>query len=475
MGTENATFDVRIWKTEVYKGSKVTTYRVRWATGSAQWKESFRTRAQARSFESELRSAVSRGASFDLTTGRPFSSSTRENDMPWYDFCVSYVDMKWKGSAAKRRSTIAWALVTIMPAMIESQRRMPYDSKEVRSALRQWGFNTKQRPDCPADIAEILTWLSRNTRPVSALTKPEVLRGVLERAVSLAAQDRPASAWVSRSNRAILKNALEYAVERKILASNPLSGLKWTEPKTTRAVDRRCVVNPGQARRLLDAVGQQMPSGPRLVAYFGVMYYSALRPEEAVTLSEENLSLPPLVWSEEAQAWEEPADGWGDLWLCSAWPETGREWTDDGAIRDKRQLKSRAVGEWRRAPVPPPLTRLLRAHLDQFGIRPGGRLFTGVRGGELASITSRRVWDKARKTALTPAEYASPLARRAYDLRHAAVSTWLNGGVAPAQVAEWAGHSVAVLLKVYAQCIDGQDQAARQRIDEALRWDSDPG
>lgn len=26
---------------------------------------------------------------------------------------------------------------------------------------------------------------------------------------------------------------------------------------------------------------------------------------------------------------------------------------------------------------------------------------------------------------------ASPLARRPYDLRHAAVSTWLNGGVPP--------------------------------------------
>jgi integrase len=114
------------------------------------------------------------------------------------------------------------------------------------------------------------------------------------------------------------------------------------------------------------------------------------------------------------------------------------------------------VGEWRRAPVPPPLTRILRAHLDRFGTRPSGRAFSGIRGDELASITYRRVWDKARRAALTPAEYASPLAKRVYDLRHACVSTWLNGGVPPAQVAEWAGHSVAVLLKVYTKCIDGQ-------------------
>jgi site-specific recombinase XerD len=60
------------------------------------------------------------------------------------------------------------------------------------------------------------------------------------------------------------------------------------------------------------------------------------------------------------------------------------------------------------------------------------------------------------------------LARRAYHLRHAAVSTWLNGGVAPTQVAEWAGHSVNVLLQIYAKCIAGQEEAARKRIEQAL-------
>ena len=57
-----------------------------------------------------------------------------------------------------------------------------------------------------------------------------------------------------------------------------------------------------------------------------------------------------------------------------------------------------------------------------------------------------RVWRKARVQALTEAEATSPLARRPYDLRHAAVSTWLNAGVPSTKVAEWAGHSLAVLL-----------------------------
>ena len=119
-------------------------------------------------------------------------------------------------------------------------------------------------------------------------------------------------------------------------------------------------------------------------------------------------------------------------------------------------------------PTAPQLTKLLRWHLKEFGTGPGSRLFWGVQGRELPSITYRRAWDIARKAVLSEAEYGSPLAKRPYDLRHACVSTWLNGGVAPAQVAEWAGRSVAVLLRVYAKCIDGQDQIAKRRIEDAL-------
>ena len=61
-----------------------------------------------------------------------------------------------------------------------------------------------------------------------------------------------------------------------------------------------------------------------------------------------------------------------------------------------------------------------------------------------------------------------PLARRPYDLWHAAVSLWLNAGVPATEVARRAGHGVAVLLKVYANCIDGQAGVANQRIDDAL-------
>jgi hypothetical protein len=48
-------------------------------------------------------------------------------------------------------------------------------------------------------------------------------------------------------------------------------------------------------------------------------------------------------------------------------------------------------------------------------------------------------------------------------------ASWLNGGVYPTQVAEWAEHGVDVLLRIYAKCIVGQDELAKRRISEALR------
>jgi hypothetical protein len=44
----------------------------------------------------------------------------------------------------------------------------------------------------------------------------------------------------------VLLNALDYAVELKLLDQNPIKNLRWRAPKTAWEVDRRVVVNPGR-------------------------------------------------------------------------------------------------------------------------------------------------------------------------------------------------------------------------------------
>lgn len=375
-----------------------------------------------------------------------------EESLSWYEFACRYTDVKWPKAAATTRRTIAEALTAITCEMFNTQRGMP-DGVQLRAALKKWAFNTGRRndPGPPARVVKNLTWASSHTHSVAALSDPAVLRNVLDgMAVRLDGKARAPSV-VSRW-RKILNNALEYAVERKILGANPLPALKWQAPRSANVVDRRRVVNPSQARALLDAVGSH---APHLVAFYGSLYFAALRPEEAAGLARQHLDLP--------------AEGWGWIHLEKARPHAGGEWTDTGHSRDERQLKQRDIGEIRSVPSPPELTAILHHHMVTFGTTKDGRLFVGERNtDQLPSFTVGRVWAKARAEALSPEQVTSPLAARPYDLRHAAVSTWLNAGVSLTQVAEWAGHSVEVLLKIYAKCVDDDLVRYQAMIDAAL-------
>ncbi len=454
------TYDVRIWKTEIYRGARVTSYRVRWTVAGEPWGRSFRKVAQADSFRSELTAAARRGEAFVVATGLPASWQREEPSTSWYDFTCAYLDMKWKSASAKYRRAIAQALALALPAMLEQASRRPGDA-EIRWAVLGWGYNSRLREAAPPDAATVLAWLSPNTRAVADLKHPATVRALLDAATTRLDGTRVA-ATSARRNRAVLFNALEYAVELGLLGVNPVKELRWATPRASHAIDRRRVINPDQARRLLAAVQARQPSGPRLVAFFGAMYYCGLRPEEAVMLRATDLRLPV-------------GDGWGELHLTEAAPDAGGRWTDSGAERDQRGLKHRGEGEIRIVPVPPPQVRLFRAHLAEFARSADGYLLRGVSGRPLATVTYRRAWDRARKAALTTSEYASPLARRPYDLRHACLSTWLNAGVAPAQVAEWAGNSVEVLLRTYARCLDDQHDIAKRRILDALDDDGTSG
>jgi hypothetical protein len=96
-------------------------------------------------------------------------------------------------------------------------------------------------------------------------------------------------------------------------------------------------------------------------------------------------------------------------------------------------------------------------------------VFFNERGSELGASTYFRVWQEARVLALTPEQVASPVAGKPYDLRHAALSTWLNSGVDPTEVAERGGNSVEVLLSRYAKCLHGRDAAMNRRIEHTGR------
>jgi integrase len=463
----DASYDVTFWAVEKRVRARSTSYRVHWFVAKEKFTKTFGTFAHADSFRSELMAAARRGEPFDRVEGLPASMLRERNVLSWFELVTKYVDMKWPRAAAKSRAGNADALATVTPVMFTTDKGKP-DDRTIRRALTGWAFNTKRRETSkPREIERALAWVAAHTLPVSRLEDVAMLRQALD-TLSLKLDGKQAAAKTVTRKRAVLYNALDYAVEVKALGANNLGAVKWTAPKTVRAIDKRVVINVRQGERLLDAVGGQWvdgqprrSSGPMLRAFFAAMYYAALRPEEVAMLSKDDLQLPE--------------SGWGELLLSETAPIAGGSWTDSGERRDRRQLKQRAVGEVRHVPSPPPLTRILRDHLARFGTAADGRLFRSLTGGDLAESTIARVWDKARKAALTEEEYSSPLARRPYDLRHACVSTWLAAGVPSTQCAEWAGHSVAVLHQIYAKVVAGLEAAAHERIERALGWSTETG
>ncbi|CAM5729496.1 hypothetical protein [Streptomyces fumanus] len=164
-----------------------------------------------------------------------------------------------------------------------------------------------------------------------------------------------------------------------------------------------------------------------------------------------------------------PEAGWGAALLNRTRSSVGKRWTDYSETHDDQGRKNRLAEEVRLVPIPPQLLTILRQHIDTFGTAEDGRLFTKERGGVDGSSTYYRVWQEARALALPPAAVASPLAARPYDLRHSALSTWLNSGVDTTEVVERAGNSVEVLLSRYAKCIDGRQEIANGKIEELSR------
>lgn len=453
------TYDVRFWQPRRLGDTTRGRWRVRWRTDTREHCRSFTTRALADAFLTDLKTAARAGTPFDASTGLPAGTAAARAATTFYQHAQTYTDTKWPVLAASSRRSIAEALAVLAARHTTARPGAP-NPGVLHRALMRHAFNPAGRTTSPdPDAARALAWVQAASLPVTALTDPAALRHLLDGCTTTQA-GRPAAATVINRRRGVLYNVCRHAIEAGLLPDNPLDRIQWTAPAVADTVDRRVVANPTQIRDLLAAVRAQGARGEHLEAFFGCLYYAGMRPGEAVALTAADCALPD--------------SGWGRIDLTTSEPEAGRTWTDTGQPRDRRGLKHRSRTAVRPVPIPPELVELLRTHLKTYGTTTYGRLFRTSRGNPLQDTGYGRVWHRARSTALTPTQAASPLARRPYDLRHAAVSLWLNAGVPPTEVARRAGHGVAVLLRVYANCIDGTTTADNHRIDTALDTDALP-
>ena len=453
----NGTYDVRIWAIRVRKG-RPKPYQVRWKAGTAVFAKSFATRGLADSFRSGLVQATRHGEAFDTVTGLPETQIREQATVTWYEHALDYINMKWPTAAGKSRISAVETLIAVTPVLVRNDHGMP-DPATLRSAPHRWAFNPSHRDDAtPPDIRAALSWIRRASLPLIVLQDDKAVRQVLD-VLALKLDGTPASPDYLGRRRRVFYNILKYAVREKRLTENPLDTTEWEPPEnSTEEINPRVVASPEQVRQLLAAMSYiGARRGARLVAFFACLYFAMLRPSEAIALRVDDCHLPK--------------SGWGRLELVQTTPIVGKQWTDAGTGHEQRGLKNRPRRAIRVGPIPPELVTILRHHIATYGLAADGRLFRSEQGGVLYPSSYRYVWQQARLLGLTPSQVASPLARRPYDLRHGGVSLRLNAGVPATQVADWARHSVEVLLTIYAKCIHGRDQVWFGYIDRALRPD----
>ncbi|MFD4998489.1 tyrosine-type recombinase/integrase [Streptomyces buecherae] len=466
--------DVKLWKI-TKTGRKSRPYRLRWVVGGRVHGDTFTTFGLAESRRSELWQAMKRGDAFSVETGQPESevraaeeAAATQAPVRWFEFCREYVAGRGPASAAKSREGMADSLAAVALAMVQRGDGVPPD-EELRLALR-WGVVPANREaEVPVALKAAYDWLSTSDRPVTDLLKPEVFRDVQYR-LSFRLNGKPAAGDTYRRRRRALNTALEHAVDAGLLATNPLQRVRGKRLGVNDRVDPRVLVNAVQGRQLLTAVSYvgswHRKRGRRLVAFYAVMYYAALRPAEAVGLRLADCDLP-------APPEDGTAPSWGVLTLQETRPVAGKQWTDSGERHDRRGLKAREVTEDRPVPIPPVLVAILRKHISEHGTAKDGRLFSNERGDVVGTSSYWRVWEEAREFALPPDRAASPLAGRPYDLRHTCITRWLNAGVPIAEVARRVGNSPEVIHRRYHGCIDGHEQAANDKIAKSLEEEGD--
>ncbi|WPO75566.1 site-specific integrase [Streptomyces sp. KN37] len=450
-------YNVRFWDTRERPGRR-NGFQVRWTVDGREKSESFSTFGLAESRRAKLMTAAGDGDPFDQQTGLPASEARAiKQRTTWYDLAHEYIDQRWDRTPGNTRRTLADAFATITPALVRPGSTYP-EPRVLRRALYSWAFNKNawaREPD--EEWQKALNWIRRNSLPLSALAEAEVLRRALD-SLCRKLDGKPAAAKTARRKRAAFSEALNTAVEKGHFTENPFKGPRWNPPGVNEEVDPASVPNPAQVDRLLSSVAQQPGRGPHLEAFFGCMYYAAMRAAEVIHLRLEQCHLPET--------------GWGMLNLSGGVVVAGKDWTDDGAVYEVHSLKRRAAAATRPVPIPPQFVRMLLAHVERFGVTPDGRLFRNEAGNYVDVAGYGTTWSRARNYVLTRTELASGLAKRPYDLRHAGISFWLHSGVDPAECARRAGQSIEVLFRYYAKFLDGVQDHANRLIEQSMQeWD----
>ena len=416
---------------------------MKWRVDGRDRTRSFKTRAEADRYRSGLLLAVQEGQPFDPGTGKPVTWVEHGRAPTWWGWSREWLSLKWPQWSGHSRRSAVETLTLLTPQLVPAGAPAPPEG------LAQWLREAGYQPGAPTE-GPPAAWLARWSLPLTDID-PAAIERTLQ-AICVKADGTPTVPSVARRRRGTFGAVLRAAVRRELLARNPMERVEWRAPMTTMAIDVSTVPAPSEVEAIVDQVAALPSSGARYAALFAAVGIAGMRPSEAIALRTQDLDLPKK--------------GWGLASLRGAVTSPGTRYTGDGAVVEAKGLKHRAPGTTREVPLSPDLVRRLRDHLTRF--EPiDARVFTNARRLPLTPTNYGPVWLRARAV-LWPEGH--PLAAATvYDLRHAAATMMLRAGVPPAEVARRLGHSVDILMRVYAGVFADDRDRSNQLIDAALR------
>ena len=453
-----------VWVTDGRSGERVRrkqpVFDVRYRIDAHEFRFGFDQKGWAEAFAQQLREGFARGALFDPGARRfVMSNATSDGDvgLTVYAHFVDYLRRKWpvwepatRPHAQRDLARACIFLVHDEAPQLSSTERLVADTylRDVALSVPAPGSLTDEQQRWQG-------WFETWSLPLKEVTDQH-LQGFLEEVGSqtLDGKRRQLAATSLARTRAVVRAAFTYAHKRRLIEWDPWAPVQAPSLRDRDKVDPDLVMAPHQIRALAKACAD---IDPRYELFVLIQGMCGLRPGEAVELRRRDFGYrdgqPVSVMAR------------GTHTVVSA------RFLAPGESR-RRPLKGRGERFVRTVPLPPELVPFVERHLAQFvPARADAYAFTTPTGRRLnMSNFQRSVWGPAREAVF---EENDPLRRvRRHDLRHAAITSWLNAGVPLKTAQAWSGHKTAsVLLDTYLGVMRGDEDLAVERFQAFLTAD----
>ena len=433
-------------------------YDVRFRVDGHAFRYGFDRKGWAEDFARQLQVDFARGLLFDPEARRFVSvegaDDSDQRGPTFAEHARDYLASQWhRWEPATRRSAqgaLALACLSLVQPeapVLDGGQRMAADAY-----LRRAVFIVPPPATLLPEDVEWSAWFDKWSMPLDEVTDRH-LRDFLDvyRSQALDGTARQAKPSTVERTRAVVRAAFTNARKRQLISWDPWDAVGGENLRDHDKVDPDLVMGPEEIRALARACGQ---IDPRSECYVLIMGLCGLRPGEATDLRRRDFVL----------AGDRPS-----VTVGGSRSEVPERYFTEGQTR-RRPLKGRGAKARRTVPIPAELLPLLALHLSRYvDGQSNAYVFTTAKGARLNSSNFYRdVWGPSRKRVF---EESSPLRKvRRQDLRHSAITMWLNAGVPLKTAQRWSGHkTLSVLLDTYLGVMKGDEDVARERFEEALQ------